>query len=45
MTLNGVIAITSVQFNPNSVAFGTSYVEVMEMGSTQILSAAELNVG
>jgi len=44
MTLNGVIALTSpnrgVKMSPNSVAFWTGYVKVVE--DTLILSAAEM---
>jgi len=43
MTLNGVIALTSPNRGvilPNSVAFGTDYVKVVE--DTPILSAAEM---
>ena len=43
MTLNGVIAITSPNLSvisPNSVAFGTDYIKVVE--DTPILSAAEM---
>ena len=39
MTLNGVIALASV-ISPNSVAFGTDCVKVVE--DTPILSAAEM---
>jgi len=43
MTLNGVIALTSLNRGvmlPNSVAFWTDYVKVVEV--TLILSAAEM---
>jgi len=43
MTLNGVIALTSFNcgvMSPNSVAFWTVYVKVVE--DTLILSAAEM---
>jgi len=43
MTLNGVIALTSPNrsvISPNSVAFGTAYVKVVE--DTPTLSAAEM---
>jgi len=41
MTLNGVIAATNLcVISPNSIAFGTDYVKVVE--NTPILSAAEI---
>jgi len=43
MTLNGIIALTSPKrgvFSPNSVAFWTDYVTVVE--DTLILSVAEM---
>jgi len=43
MTLNGVIALTSPNFcviSPNSVAFGTDYVKVVE--DTPTLAAAKM---
>jgi len=44
MTLNGVIALTSPNrsvISPNSVAFGTDYVKVIEDKTT--ISAAEMS--
>ena len=45
MTLNGVIALTSPNrgvMSPNSVAFWTDYVKVVEDTLIHVLSAAEM---